>query len=422
MTAPVSLDVWKVAPRASRGAPADVLRALDVIGAALLRGECVSASELRWPEPLLRAAVLDTIASSELRSATCMRPSAVAVALDDIVTVLEHAWATERKMRAGRALARERAGWLDSGPNDEAIRGLWEPLADRGVRAELRARWASTTVVQARERTMSGPPEIDWAPSTRAAATLGEAATAIEPSLETSADGAVFDLRISLQSAQDSSSRPAVARPAVDPDALMSRGQAIDWLRWRRAAVREKQRAVERRGALEVRRSGAVFITVTSTSQGDELVALALVLLAAASATHRHRPAYLIVADRPTIEQIELVPAMTVRELLVRLRPTATHRPLAALSWLLSRASPEALSEAEFVLVSPSAATPSAEPLNDALDAQIAAARQWQFRMHLLRTKSMAAHSHVHLFDMLHFPEFAPRFFEALEQSCLRSR
>lgn len=417
-------DVWSIAPKVSRGAPADVLSALSLIGHALVRGDTVDERELRWPEPLLRRAVVDSIESTELRKAACMRPATVAVALDDIVMVLEHAWSSERKMRAGRALAREfgHSRWSEGELSDEAIRTLWEPLADRGVRAELRARWASMQTLHHRERSSGALPKVDWEAPAQGFVTVRDAVDAIVPSIETSADGAAFALRLSVETRVIEAAPAARQRPAIDPDARMSPEQAAQWIAWRRASVARRHRATNRRSTLDPRRHGPVYVALASASESDELTAFSLLILTIATAQNLGRSAYVIDSREGSSAQVEVQHNAALRDVFELVREQ--HKPLRALSWLLESASPEELQGAEFVLVSASdAGNVGGEPLLGDLEQRVEKARTDGLRLHLLRTKSMIAYPHVRLFDMLHFPEFTPRFYEELRtRSSLRPR
>lgn len=126
-----------LAPTIKRGAPADVIDAINTLAAALADGTTPSAAALRWPEPRVRTLVLELFASrdaSALRGASDLALLAVMRAVCDAIEAVE---AMHDRLRAGHKEALAHGHAIADGIDAAGVDAIWTPLALASLRAAL---------------------------------------------------------------------------------------------------------------------------------------------------------------------------------------------------------------------------------------------------------------------------------------------
>jgi hypothetical protein len=392
----------RFAPRASVGEPAAVRESLQLLADSLVCGAVLTADELRWPPEPLRAAVFDALADRALVLAeVCSAsPALAALVIEDVVDACEIAWNQRRRMRQGQRVA-TRLSPMDHAASDAMVSALWEPLAARGVAAELRERWSSPRTLLDRARRAQREAVTPAAVANVARATvMADVYDAVSAWLSTSGDGRSLLARIA-----DRARARAPSRSAALPAAIDRRSRAA-WMQARAAQVARAHAQLRGGASPGSARAGALFVAVDRTNgmREDEVVELrasVLVLLALGHALGRVTS---LVVEKDRAAALETITGDVDKSALFSLLEEERRvAPMRALSRVLEE-DRSALYEADFVVASVRAGLDYVfDPAPSSLLPALERARQEGFRAHLLRPATGGAIPHAALFDMFHF-------------------
>ncbi len=412
----------RFAPRASVGEPAVVRESLQLLADLLVCGEVPTADALRWPPEPLRAAVFDALADRALVLAeVCSAsPALVALVIEDVVDACEIAWNQRRRMRQGQRVA-TRLSPMDHAASDAMVSVLWEPLAARGVSAELRDRWSSQRTLLDRARRAQRedvtPPAVA---NVARASVMADVYDAVSAWFSTSGDGRNLLARIA-----DRARAVAPSRSAAPPAAIDRRSRAA-WIRARGERVERAYAQVRGGATLSAARAGALYVSADRTEgmredEAHELRASVLVLLALGRALGRTTT--LVVATTRGAALMPITGDLRKDAVLAQLGDKRCAPPMLALSRVLDE-DRSALFEADFVVASVRAGLDYVfDPATARLTAALEEARRLGFRAHLMRPATAGAIPHAALFDMFHFVDLpAAALIEADDKSSLPLR
>lgn len=404
----------ELAPMVKRGAPADVVDAINTLAAALADGTTPLPSALRWPEPAVRALLLDALAARDERALSDQPVERWRPVLRATIEAIDAVEVMRDRLRAGHQEALAHGHVVAEGMDPEGVDAIWTPLARASLRAALLTTLASPTAARPRQNAVEAS---RWTLDRSAPASLA----AQELWRQARASATAFALREHLARSREQPPLTSAEMPSRE-GGPSPRSERI------RARIAQVERAFRTRDAAPIsdlpNRIGPLWIVLDRPRQRapeDHAQWRSAVLLVASAGLVNGRDVKVVFTDPQDSARgvgegdargasvFELTPEGTFEALLPLLDQALVRRPSDAMAWIRANVRGPLDGETDVAIVtSATDAHFESETTELARVALSAAQREAGVRLHLVRPGNDVDFPHPTAFDAFHFLSVPP--------------